>query len=313
VEQNRQRPGGPGPSEVASVWRAACLLASAIEGREFNGFAARIGLKGERMIGRDLGQTGGNGMDENQDGQRSLLADSPLPLIYRWNQESKRLPCRSVRMPNRHGRFQPQALDAPPWHQSGPLDQPFDFCRHMARLCSDVVSRCPEFHHIDVNRLIIATTQARTGRRSGLQARVTPLRFRYGKMTRKRRGHTYQIQRFFVDDREILYLVTFCLPRFLDQDFDEKFVTLFHELYHISPEFDGDLRRHPGRCAMHTHSKNAYDKHMAHLARLYLASGADPSLHGFLRLNFNQLHHRHGSVMGVVVPRPLLIPIQGVR
>ncbi len=52
----------------------------------------------------------------------------------------------------------------------------------------------------------------------------------------------------------MLYLVTFCLPRFLDQDFDDKFITLFHELYHISPRFEGDLRRHEGRCALHSHS-----------------------------------------------------------
>src|SRR5947199_128866 len=78
---------------------------------------------------------------------------------------------------------------------------------------------------------------------------------------------------------EILYLMTFCLPRFLDQDFDEKFVTLFHELYHISPQFDGDLRRHAGRYAVHTRSQRGYDEQMAHLARAYLADGADPKLH----------------------------------
>jgi hypothetical protein len=180
----------------------------------------------------------------------------------------------------------------------------------MRRLCADIALRSGELKHIDVSRLIFGITQARTGQRHGLQARVTPLRFRRGKLTRRRRGFSYQIQRYLVDGLDILYLVTFCLPRFLDHDFDEKFVTIFHELYHISPDFDGDLRRHPGRCAMHTRSKNAYDKHMAHLAREYLASGADPSLHGFLRLNFSQLHHRHGGVMGVVVPRPKLIPIK---
>src|SRR5205807_4552917 len=140
-------------------------------------------------------------------------------------------------------------------------------------------------------RLLFGATQARNGHMHGLQARVTPLRFRDGKLTRRRRGTNYQVQRYWVDQREVLYLVTFCLPRFLDQDFDEKFVTLFHELYHVSPEFDGDLRRHPGRCAMHTRSKSAYDKHMAHLARVYLSSGADPTLHGFLRQNFTQLQH----------------------
>ena len=111
----------------------------------------------------------------------------------------------------------------------------------------------------------------------------------------------------------MLYLVTFCLPRFLDQEFDDKFITLFHELYHISPNFEGDLRRHEGRCALHTHSKRLYDAHMAHLARAYLSNGADRCLHAFLRLNFAQLQHRHGSVVGVVVPRPRLLPMPGLH
>jgi hypothetical protein len=95
----------------------------------------------------------------------------------------------------------------------------------------------------------------------------------------------------------------------LDQEFDDKFVTLFHELYHVSPAFDGDLRRHCGRCQVHSRSKRAYDQQMAHLARAYLAGGADPSLHAFLRLNFAQLQHRHGKVEAVVVPRPKLLPV----
>jgi predicted metallopeptidase len=152
-------------------------------------------------------------------------------------------------------------------------------------------------------------TQARTGRLHGLQARVTPLRFRNGSLRRRRHGIPYQVQRYIVDGCEMLYLVTFCLPRFLDQEFDDKFVTLFHELYHISPEFDGDLRRHSGRCQVHSRSKRSYDRHMAHLARAYLADGADPNLHAFLRLNFAQLAHRHGVVEAVVVPRPKLLPI----
>jgi len=107
----------------------------------------------------------------------------------------------------------------------------------------------------------------------------------------------------------MLYLVTFCLPRFLDQSFDDKFITLFHELYHISPAFDGDLRRHEGRCALHSRSQRAYDAHMAHLARAYLSDGADRSLHDFLRLSFAQLRHRHGAIVGVRLPRPRLVPL----
>jgi hypothetical protein len=201
----------------------------------------------------------------------------------------------------------------PPDVPTGPEDQPFDFCGHVQRLCADIVATCADLGHVDVSRLLFAVTQARSSRSFGLQARVTPLRFGAGQLTRRRRGVPYQVQRYYVNDLEMLYVMTFCLPRFLDQDYDDKFITLFHELYHISPAFDGDLRRHDGRYDIHSHSKRAYDEHMAHLARAYLANGADPTLHGFLRLNFAQLHERHNAVVGVVVPRPKLIPINSPR
>jgi len=233
-----------------------------------------------------------------------------LPLELRWGADGNPLPVRTVRAPGRK-RAPAIGLEAPPWLPTGPADQPFDFSGHVHRLCADVVRGCEELRHIDVSRLLFGMTQARSGRLHGLQARVTPLRFRGGGLQRLRHGIPYQVQRYFIDGREMLYLVTFCLPRFLDQGFDEKFVTLFHELFHISPAFDGDLRRLGGRYDVHSHSKRAYDQHMARLAREYLSNGADPNLHAFLRLNFAQLQHRHGSVAAVVVPRPKLIPLTG--
>ncbi len=201
------------------------------------------------------------------------------------------------------------AVVAPPWLFSGPAHQPFDFCGHLQRLAADVASRCSVFHPIDVSRILFTAIQARNGRGHGLQARVTPLRFADGELVGKRRGRYYQVQRYFVDGREMLYVMAFCMPRFLDQPFEDKLVTLFHELYHISPKFDGDLRRLDGRYQIHSCSKRGYDEHMARLVRSYLADGADPALHGFLRLNFAQLQGRHAHVEAIVVPRPKLVPV----
>jgi predicted metallopeptidase len=233
---------------------------------------------------------------------------SVLPLVLRWQHPDRPLPIRAVRLPAR-SRHHPIGLEAPPWWTSGPLDQPFDFCGHIRRLCVDIVQHSPEMRHIDVSRLLFGMTQARNARKHGLQARVTPLRFRHGQLTRRRRGVCHQVQRYVVDGLDMLYLVTFCLPRFLDQDFDDKLITLFHELYHISPDFEGDLRRHEGRCEIHSRSKRLYDAHMADLARAYLSNGAQRDLSSFLRLNFAQLQKRHGNVVAVVVPRPRLLPI----
>jgi hypothetical protein len=232
------------------------------------------------------------------------------PYLLCWGGADRPLPCRVVRGLARHGHGPPRPHEAPPWHGSGPAGEPFDFCAGIQALCADVIRRCPDLGHVRIEQVLFGVTQARNGRAHGLQARVTPLRFHGGELFRRHRGITYRVQRYRVHGHEILYLMTFCLPRFLDQDFDEKFVTLFHELYHISPQFDGDLRRHAGRYAVHTRSQRGYDEQMAHLARAYLADGADPKLHGFLRLNFAQLRHRHGHVLGTVVPRPKLIPVQ---
>ena len=107
----------------------------------------------------------------------------------------------------------------------------------------------------------------------------------------------------------MLYVLTFCLPRFLDQSFEEKLVTVFHELYHMSAHFDGDLRRHPGRYAVHSHSKSCYDAHMAELAKEYLADHPNPDVFEFLRYGYADLWDRHGGITGVVVPRPKLLPV----
>jgi hypothetical protein len=251
-----------------------------------------------------------------------LNEEAPLsaPFVRCWSETGAPLPLRVIRAPA--GKKGPDALrlgsltsfseeraPAPPWLESGSEGKAFDFCGHVQRLCADIVARCASLRHIDISRVLFAVTQARSHRSHGLQARVTPLRFPEGRLVRRRRGTFYQVQRYFISDREMLYVVTFCLPRFLEQDFDDKLITLFHELYHISPAFDGDLRRQKGRYAIHSRSKRGYDEHMADLARAYLSDGARPSLHAFLRLSFEQLQKRHGHIVGIVVPRPKLIPI----
>jgi hypothetical protein len=234
----------------------------------------------------------------------TLLRRHRMPLTLSW----KEAPLRAIRP---IGQVRPRfpQLDPPHWIETGQPGRPFHFAHHMRRLVGDIVRRSSPLAHIDPDRLLYGAIQARTGRTHGLQARVTPLRCRHGRLTRVRKGVIYQVQRYFIGDHEYFYLVAFCLPRYLDRDFDDKLVTLFHELYHIGPHFDGDLRRHHGRCSMHSRSKKKYDVHMALLARDYLAGKPDEALLGFLRLDYAQLVRRHGSVMGICVPRPKLIPI----
>jgi hypothetical protein len=96
----------------------------------------------------------------------------------------------------------------------------------------------------------------------------------------------------------------------MDVSFKEKLVTIFHELWHINPDFNGDLRRHAGRCYVHTHSQKAYDAEMGHMAERWVQLGPPCELYGFLRCRFDDLAREQGGIYGVKIPHPKLIPVE---
>jgi len=190
----------------------------------------------------------------------------------------------------------------------------FDFTHHIRAVCQDAVGRLPELAHIDLARVAMSFSQARRRVSYGLQASLTPLRFKDGALVSNRRGREYAVERVVdASGREMLYILTFYLPRFLDAPFREKLVTIFHELWHISPEFNGDLRRHHGRCYAHSHSQREYDDEMGKLADHWLALGPPEELYSFLHLGFDDLRRLHGGVHGCRIRRPKLLPTKAAQ
>ncbi len=205
------------------------------------------------------------------------------------------------------GRPLPRLRIRPPAGRLG--REPFDLTTALTRLVADLSARLPVFAHLEPPRLLVTLTPARKPGPFGLQARCTPLRLRDGAITKRLRGREYRVQRYTLDGRELLYLVTFVVPRFLDLSAREKLITVVHELYHIGERFDGDLRRHAGRCYAHTHSKKRYDAVMGQLADDYLAAGPNPAMVEWLKPHAAGLAALFGGVVGVTVPRPVLVPV----
>jgi hypothetical protein len=108
----------------------------------------------------------------------------------------------------------------------------------------------------------------------------------------------------------MLYILSFYLPRFQDLVLREKLITVLHELWHISPDFSGDIRRHEGRYHAHTHSQAEYDEEMGRLADRWLAHSPPEVLWSFLRHDFGELSKLHGRIVGLKVRRPRLLPLQ---
>jgi predicted metallopeptidase len=202
-------------------------------------------------------------------------------------------------------RRQHARLRSDPAHLRG-----FDFTLHVRRLCDDVIRRLPEMRHVDLARVAISFSQTRKAVGHGLYASLTPMRFAGGSRHTIRHGRKWTIERL-VDPSgvEMLYLLNFYLPRFLNQTFRHKLTTVVHELWHISPHFDGDLRRFQGRCYAHTGSQKQYDAKVDQLADRWLALEPPAAVYDFLRYDFHELVRRHGKVYGTKIPTPRLIPL----
>ena len=185
----------------------------------------------------------------------------------------------------------------------------FDFSAAMERLICHIRASCPEFAHVDLDRIIVACVQARAPGAHGVFASVQPLKFEGGSDTTVRRGRTYAMPELTHKGRQVLYIVHFALPRFMNMKFDAKVATVFHELYHISPKFNGDLRRFKGKYYAHGKSKKAYNELMAAMAKEYLAMPGALEHTDFLRSDFKKLEKQHGGVSGFRVRsvRPRLV------
>lgn len=181
----------------------------------------------------------------------------------------------------------------------------------MERLCRELVARLNELAYVDMDRVAIRFCQTRRAGHHGLHASLTPLRFRDGAREQQRGGRIWTIQPVHnADGREMLYLLSFYLPRFLNQPLRAKLATVVHELWHISPEFNGDLRRFPGRCYAHGAREAEFHRHVEGLAEAWLALDPPETCYAFLQHNFSELQSCHGRVIGMRIPTPKLVRVR---
>ncbi len=183
---------------------------------------------------------------------------------------------------------------APPLELPGPYDLSIELEKIIARLAT-----LEEFNHIRTSALMIAVGQCKNRSYYGTHASLSALRFPGGKREFVKGKNKFVWPQVVIDGYEKLYHMTCYLPRFLDVDFDEKLKTIIHELYHISPRFNGDLRRFPGKNYAHGHSLKDFEKVLEPIKNKALEQ-IDFEGFDFLTMNFNQLRVKFGSVVGNV-------------
>ncbi len=173
--------------------------------------------------------------------------------------------------------------------------------RELEIVVTDIVDRVDELGHIDPSRVLICVASTRGAGIHGTFARIHPLRFQGGEGSiQVRRGgktRTLTMPQVTRKGMEMLYVIYFLAPRFFNLPQREKLITIFHELYHISPYFDGDIRRFPGRNYAHGSSRKRYNTAMAGLVDSYLRM-RDAALPDFLNLDMTGLRQRYRTIVG---------------
>ena len=183
----------------------------------------------------------------------------------------------------------------------------------LERLIRDITARTPELQHITAEKLLVCVSTGRTTR-GGSLAKIHPLRFPGGeKSVRTRRGRRSVLctmPSITHQGEEMLYVIYFLVPRFLELSFREKLITIFHELYHVSPACDGDIRRFPGRNYAHGSSTKNYNLLMGKLVDSYLELLPDRSALAFLEGDLPALRSRHKAIVArrLQAPRISITP-----
>jgi hypothetical protein len=190
------------------------------------------------------------------------------------------------------------------------MDGSWNFTDYMERLCADLCARLEDLRHIDMARVAVTFAQARRRTSHGLYATITPLRFPGGACEGLRRGRRWLMPSFYgPQGQELLYILSFCVPRFLNLSLRQKLLTTLHELWHISSDFNGDLRRYAGRCRFHGNSRRQFNRRPEELLDQWLALDPPADLYELLRLNFSELEARFGKLVGQKIcrPKPILL------
>ena len=178
----------------------------------------------------------------------------------------------------------------------------------LERLIADITGRVDEFRHVDPRQVLVCVATTRGGGVHGTYAKIHPLCFENGARVKKvRRGvrtRTYEMPTITHLGTEMRYVIYFLVPRFANLPFREKLITVFHELYHISPEFNGDIRRFPGRNYAHGGSTKRYNAYMAKLVDAYLARLEDRNLVAFLEGDMEEMRGRYRAIVGRKMAAP---------
>lgn len=172
---------------------------------------------------------------------------------------------------------------------------------------TDIAAECPSFSHIEPDKLLVCIATNRGGSRGATFGKLVPLRFEKGSRILNHHGRLYSIPEIHHNGKKIRYLIYFYMPRFFDLPVEEKIRVIFHELYHISADFDGDIRRMGKVKKAHGHSRKHFDSNFEDEQIRFTSRLKEKPYLSVLSMNTAQLKRNWNRITGrrMKVPKPV--------
>lgn len=176
-------------------------------------------------------------------------------------------------------------------------------------IINDMIISTDEFRSFDLNRMLVCCASNRKDGRGATYGKLLPLRFKDGSEIIRHNGRYYTIPKLRVNDIEILYVIYFYIPKFFNLSAKDKVNVMFHELYHISPEFNGDIRRMGKVKSAHGHSKKSFEEKYIEYSDIFFDKIKDTPYYNFLNMNAGDIRKHFKKIkyrrMKGIKPVPL--------
>jgi predicted metallopeptidase len=145
-----------------------------------------------------------------------------------------------------------------------------DLTAGLRMAAEDIVTHVPELGHIDLERVQFAVFYSRHAKRIMTYARCYPL----PPGAHRRGRQSYRLEPVITEyGKRARYIVAFAWERFWNLSPRDRLETLVHELFHISPDFDGSLRQFGNKA--HGRGLDWFDTIVYALSELYLPHGLE--------------------------------------
>ena len=153
----------------------------------------------------------------------------------------------------------------------------------------DIIKSTDEFKSYDINKILVCCASNRRDSKGAIYGKLQPLRFKGGSEIIKHNERHYAVPKVVLNNIEMLYVLYLYFPKFFNLTARDKINVLFHELYHISPEFNGDIRRMSNFKYAHGHSKEFFEAQYIEYASEYFNKINETSFYNFLQMNLEDI------------------------